>query len=66
MLATDQPCMQISGNAPAGLGYGVAIAKKVLQATREQGQQALQLIQAAIPAESSTGLRDGGRLDVVA
>jgi hypothetical protein len=59
--------MQISGNASAGLGYDVAVAKKVLQSTREQGQQALQLIQAASPAASNAGPGSGGgRLDVVA
>lgn len=66
MRATDQSCMQVSGNASAGLGYDVAVAKKVLQSTREQGQQALQLIQAASPAASSTGASGGRRLDVVA
>ncbi len=57
--------MQISGSAAAGLNYDVAVAKKALQSTREQGQQALQLIQAATPpASGSSGV--GSRLNVVA
>ena len=43
--------------------YDVAIAAKQLQSTREQGQQAVQLIQAAT-APSAPGV--GGNLNVVA
>lgn len=57
--------MQISGTGAAGLEYDVAVAKKALQSTREQGQQALQLIQAATPPASSSG-SVGTRLNVVA
>jgi hypothetical protein len=65
MRATVQPCMQI-GSASAGPSYEVAVAKKVLQSTREQGQQALQLIQAASPPASNPGAGVGGGLNVVA
>lgn len=57
--------MEIKGNMLAGAAYDMAVAKKALQSTREQGQQALQLIQAATPAPSgSSGV--GSRLNVVA
>lgn len=57
--------MEIKGNLLAGAAYDMAVAKKALQSTREQGQQALQLIQAATPASSgSSGV--GSRLNVVA
>lgn len=61
--------MQVSGSsAVTGAAYDVAIASKQLQSTREQGRQALQLIQAATAstpsAASSPGV--GGNLDVVA
>jgi hypothetical protein len=62
-VSAVQRCMQISGNAAAGLNYDVAVAKKALQSTREQGQQALQLIQAATPPANASV---GSRLNVVA
>jgi hypothetical protein len=59
--------MQISGNASAGASYDVAVAKKVQQSTREQGEQALQLIEEATPAPAaSPPAGTGGRLNVVA
>lgn len=58
--------MEIKGNALAGAQYDVAVAKKVLQSTREQGQQALQLIQAATPPAASAGDGVGTRLNIVA
>lgn len=61
--------MQISGNASAaGMAYDVAVAKKAQQSTREQGQQAVELIQSATdsssPRPASNGV--GTRLNVVA
>jgi hypothetical protein len=57
--------MQISGSA-TGMAYDVAIATKVNQSTREQGRQALELIQAATAPPSSASSSVGGRLNVVA
>lgn len=58
--------MEIKGNALAGMAYDVAVAKKALQSTRDQGKQALQLIQAAVPAAPSASSGVGTRLNVVA
>jgi len=58
--------MEIKGNMLAGAAYDMAVAKKSLQSTREQGQQALQLIQAATPSAPSAGSGVGTRLNVVA
>jgi hypothetical protein len=59
--------MEIKGNMLAGAAYDMAVAKKALQSTREQGQQALQLIQAATPpAPSASSSGVGSRLNVVA
>ena len=56
--------MQISGNS-SGLAYDVAVAKKMQLSTRVQGEQAVQLIQAATASPSaSSGV--GSRLNVVA
>jgi hypothetical protein len=63
--ATVQEAMQISGNA-TGMAYDVAIATKVNQSTREQGRQALELIQAATAPTSSPSSSVGKRLNVVA
>jgi hypothetical protein len=57
--------MQISGNSK-GMSYDMAIAQKSLQSTREQGKQALQLIQSASAAAPSASSGVGGRLNVVA
>jgi hypothetical protein len=57
--------MQISGNSN-GLSYDMAIAQKSLQSTREQGRQALQLIQSASAPAPSASAGVGGRLNVVA
>ena len=38
-----------------GAAYEVAVAKKALASTKEQGQQALALIQAAAPAPARPG-----------
>jgi hypothetical protein len=57
--------MQISGNSN-GMSYDMAIAQKSLQSTREQGRQALQLIQSASAAAPSASSGVGGRLNVVA
>ena len=49
------------------LAYEVAVAAKAQQSTREQGRQALQLIQSAVapsPGASTPGI--GDRLNVVA
>jgi hypothetical protein len=58
--------MQISGSS--GAAYDVAVASKQMQSTREQGRQAVQLIQSATQsapsAPSSAGV--GSRLNVVA
>jgi hypothetical protein len=59
--------MQISGKAPTGMAYEVAVAAKAQQSTREQGRQALQLIQSAVapaPGASTPGI--GDRLNIVA
>jgi hypothetical protein len=58
--------MQISGNAAASQSYDVAIAQKAQQSTREQGRQALQLIQSATPPAASATPGVGTRLNVVA
>lgn len=50
----------ISGNLLTAAAYDVAVAKKALANTKEQGQQALALIQAAAPAPAPQG--DVGRL----
>lgn len=50
------------GNAQ--LQYAVAVEKKAQDATREQGKQAVQLIQAAAPKSPPPGT--GGTLDIVA
>jgi len=64
-LPVVQGAMEIKGNMLAGAQYDMAVAKKSLQSTREQGQQALQLIQASTPSPSaSSGV--GSRLNVVA
>ena len=55
--------MQISGNSSVGANYDMAVAKKSLQSTREQGKQALQLIQSAMPAPTP-GV--GGNLNIKA
>jgi hypothetical protein len=58
--------MQISGNS-TGIAYDVAVAKKVQQSTREQGEQAAELIESATsssPRPPSDGV--GSRLNVVA
>ena len=57
--------MQISGNS-TGLAYEVAIASKMNQSTREQGKQALQLIQSAMAPAPSGNPGVGTRLNVVA
>jgi hypothetical protein len=57
--------MQISGNS-TGLAYEVDVASKMNQSTREQGQQALQLIQSAMVPASSGSPGVGTRLNVVA
>ena len=57
------PRMQISGNSSVGANYDMAVAKKSLQSTREQGKQALQLIQSAMPAPTP-GV--GGNLNIKA
>jgi hypothetical protein len=59
--------MEISGsNALAGARYDMAVAKKVLQSTREQGAQALQLIEASSAPSGSAPVGVGGQLNVVA
>lgn len=58
--------MQISGSMLQAATYDVAVAKKALQSTREQGQQALQLIQSATPAPASASSGVGTRLNVTA
>jgi hypothetical protein len=59
--------MEISGKAPAGMAYEVAVAAKVQQSTREQGRQALKLIQSAVaPAAGASTPGIGDRLNVVA
>ncbi len=58
--------MQLSGNAPAGLAYDVAVAQKLQQSTREQGRQAVQLIQAAMASPPSPAAGVGSLLNVVA
>ena len=58
--------MEIKGNMLAGAAYDVAVAKKSLQSTREQGQQALQLIQASTPSAPNASSGVGTRLNVVA
>jgi hypothetical protein len=59
--------MQISGKAPTGMAYEVAVAQKAQQSTREQGRQALQLIQSAVaPASGGATPGIGDRLNVVA
>jgi len=55
--------MKISGNSSAGANYDMAVAKKALQSTKEQGKQALQLIQAAMPSPTP-GV--GGNLNIKA
>jgi hypothetical protein len=59
--------MQISGNANVGASYDVAVARKVQQSTREQGEQALQLIEEATPPPAaSPSAGTGGSLNIVA
>jgi hypothetical protein len=58
--------MEIRGNALAGAQYDVAVAKKQLQSTREQGEQAVQLIQAATASAPNASSGVGSRLNVVA
>lgn len=59
--------MEISGNAAAGAAYDVAVARKAQQSTREQGQQALRLIEtASAPAARGASPDVGTRLNVVA
>jgi hypothetical protein len=60
-----QKRMQISGNS-TGLAYEVAVATKMNQSTREQGKQALQLIQSAMAPAASASPGVGTRLNVVA
>jgi hypothetical protein len=49
------------------MAYDVAVASKQLQSTRDQGRQAMQLIQSAVaPAPSAASPGVGSRLDVVA
>jgi hypothetical protein len=57
--------MQISGNSTS-LAYDVAVAAKVNQSTREQGKQALQLIQSATAPTPGGSAGVGTRLNVVA
>lgn len=57
--------MQVSGNSN-GMAYDMAIAKKSLQSTREQGRQALELIQSASAPAASASSGVGGRLNIVA
>jgi hypothetical protein len=59
-------CMQVSGSSSTGLVYDVAVAKKVQQATQEQGKQALELIASATPPPSNASGDVGGRLNIVA
>jgi hypothetical protein len=56
--------MEISGNSAAGASYDVAVAKKIQQSTREQGEQELALIEGATTPAPPAGT--GTRLNVVA
>lgn len=56
--------MQISGNS-TGLAYDVAVAAKMNQSTRDQGKQALQLIQSAVAPAPSGSPGVGTRLNIV-
>jgi hypothetical protein len=57
--------MEISGNSTS-MAYDVAIAKKMNESTREQGRQALALIQSATAPTSTTSAGVGSRLNIVA
>jgi hypothetical protein len=57
--------MQIS-SLSAGVAYDVAIAQKVNQSTREQGRQALELIQSAMAPAANANASVGSRLNIVA
>lgn len=58
--------MNVTGQgAPAGATYDIAVAKKQLQSVKEQGQQALQLIEAAAPSKA-TAPGVGARLNLTA
>jgi methionine aminopeptidase len=57
--------MQISSSS-TGLAYDVAIAQKVNQSTREQGRQALELIQSAMAPTANASAGVGSRLNIVA
>jgi hypothetical protein len=58
--------MQISGNTAAGGSYDVAVAKKVQQSTRQEGEQALKLLEAAATPPRNASGDVGGRLNIVA
>ena len=58
--------MEIKGSGLAGAQYDIAVAKKQLQSTQEQGKQALQLIQSATPSAPSASSGVGTKLNVVA
>lgn len=58
--------MEISGNA-SGVAYDVAVAKKAQQSTRQQGEQAVKLIDAATSSKPRAPTGDvGTRLNIVA
>jgi hypothetical protein len=57
--------MQIS-SLSASVAYDVAIAQKVNQSTREQGRQALELIQSAMAPAANANASVGSRLNIVA
>jgi hypothetical protein len=59
--------MEISGgSALAGARYDMAVARKLMQSTREQGAQALRLIEASSAPRASAPEGVGGQLDIVA
>jgi hypothetical protein len=53
-----------TGSGSAALQYQVAVERKSQDSVREQGKQALELIQAAAPASPPAGT--GTRVNVVA
>jgi hypothetical protein len=58
--------MDVSGNLTSGLRYDVAVLAKQQQTTREQGKQALQLIQSATAPQPALPPGVGGQLNIVA
>lgn len=58
--------MEISSKLGAGLSYEVAVLAKQQQSTREQGRQAVALIEAASAPQKALPSGVGTRLDIVA